>query len=449
MSARWADGLSRWREPLRFIYFDTPPFVVHIISMELSPSSGPGSAGGSSKIYVCPTCKKTFGRRDYLDRHVLNRESTMTLCPLSTVGKGSLADQKPSEVCQHCGKAFARSDVLRKHLSTSCPVLKGQTPGPGPSSESKSVSRDRSSEKDPSTSKMASPVAPTPVRQARQSIKTERVEHDERDGQKRRRSSPNGSYVSTYTNGTTQMSNYWTRGLNEGLSSTNPVNPVHGSSASVGYTGHPAPYAPVAYTHSIPGSVGIAPPDAPLTQSVNPDLIGENMSELLQWLFQPPAQDPVPAPPPDPRGPPLPPPPPPPVGMYDLPRSGASTMPGSLSGNGTTPTNMAEPLDFSSMAYNTPPHPTDPSSQSPHKGNTAPLPISFVAPFPPVQEVQSKEPQPIHPYTHPNKWKAGLFPPFIERGPNRPMPPGRDVLGEGVRIEMLRLFDVSHAHYAS
>jgi hypothetical protein len=298
----------------------------------------------------------------------------------------------------------------------------------------------------------------------------------EREG-KRRRSSPNGSYVSGYTNGTAQMSNYWTKGLSEGLmqnhthahamgalqpfaspASTYSRAPAQAPSLASG----PGGYAYPAYTHSVPGSVGM-PGDTPLNNSVNPELIGENMSELLQWLFQPPVHDPAAgqvAPPasdetiPGPIPPYL-----PPLTDSQLGYASSSTLPtsaplsgiGTSTGVNTTPTSLhfnthdSGSLGSVPLAYSTPQHPTDPSSQSPHKGNTAPLPISFVAPFPPVQDVQTKEPQPIHPYTHPNKWKAGLFPPFVERGPKRQLGQGRDVLTEMGRLDMLRLFDVSES----
>ena len=334
------------------------------------------------------------------------------------------------------------------------------------------------------------------------------------------------------------MSNYWTKGLSEGLTPANLarnagasgaggptggmpfVSPAsvysqsrgpqqlpqahagpilreghgQGHGSAQGYPAQGQSYP--AYTPSIPGSIGIGQTDTPMTSAVNPDLIGENMSELLQWLFQPPVPEPTPTYGRDtsvsqhgtaidgqsipPYVPTLIDQPPRPQGQihtqaqlqlqdtYDMPRSGSSTLPTPVSATfpaphtqpnttgGNTPATLFDSHAHSVQSqsqnpntipalssFNTPPHPTDPSSQSPHKGNTAPLPISFVAPFPPVQEVQTKEPQPIHPYTHPNKWKAGLFPPFAERGPRRAMPVGRDVLSEVGRLDMLRLFDVS------
>jgi DNA-directed RNA polymerase subunit RPC12/RpoP len=53
------------------------------IRMDTSIGGASGNGGGGAhKVYTCPTCSKTFGRRDYLERHILNREHTHT-SPLS------------------------------------------------------------------------------------------------------------------------------------------------------------------------------------------------------------------------------------------------------------------------------------------------------------------------------------------------------------------------------
>ncbi|WRT70414.1 uncharacterized protein IL334_007412 [Kwoniella shivajii] len=77
----------------------------------------------SSKEYQCTICPKKYARRDYLERHALNHGG-------------------PSSVCPSCGKGFARPDVLRKHQTTTCTAGVG-TPFFSSTGSSSSASTDR------------------------------------------------------------------------------------------------------------------------------------------------------------------------------------------------------------------------------------------------------------------------------------------------------------------
>ncbi|KAL7424467.1 hypothetical protein Q5752_000151 [Cryptotrichosporon argae] len=74
-------------------------------SAPASPRTRSGSEDGERdakrpKIYVCahPGCGKSFGRRDYLERHAANH----------------LRDRP--YLCPTCGKSYARADVLKRHV---------------------------------------------------------------------------------------------------------------------------------------------------------------------------------------------------------------------------------------------------------------------------------------------------------------------------------------------
>ncbi|RSH85006.1 uncharacterized protein EHS24_006585 [Apiotrichum porosum] len=87
-------------------------------------AASPGS--DDERIYICKHCPKRYARKDYLERHELNRDpTTHTPTSLVRVAHTPAPDTRPGSVCPACGKGFARPDVLRKHLSTSCKSRRG------------------------------------------------------------------------------------------------------------------------------------------------------------------------------------------------------------------------------------------------------------------------------------------------------------------------------------
>merc|ERR1719312_2090107 len=65
-----------------------------------------------NKLYQCDQCPKSFGRREWLEKHVVNHTKMLEAEELKRVK----AEQKDKYQCEQCGKEFKEQGRLTEHI---------------------------------------------------------------------------------------------------------------------------------------------------------------------------------------------------------------------------------------------------------------------------------------------------------------------------------------------